>query len=186
MFDTTVCNSYAKLQPKAYDKDSIYDLGNIPLKGVEDISLDFSTTRIRRGNNFTLTVETKNMDGPALNTWYNKPLRVWVKLPSKVTYKNATNLLTFDSSMGAYYYDIANIASYASIFNFITLYTDTAGTSTGQKLKIMVKFDTLFSDYNVSNNSYIQYPVITGPYDPNEKLVLGTSSVFRKIKYHTE
>ena len=181
-FDTTVCNSYAKLQPKAYDKDSIYDLGNIPLKGVEDISLDFSTTRIRRGNNFTLTVETKNMDGPALNTWYNKPLRVWVKLPSKVTYKNATNLLTFDSSMGAYYYDIANIASYASIFNFITLYTDTAGTSTGQKLKIMVKFDTLFSDYNVSNNSYIQYPVITGPYDPNEKLVLGTSSVFRKNK----
>lgn len=181
IFDTTLCNTSNKLKSAFYKHDSTYNLGNIAVKGVEDVLLNMTCSPISSGNNFTLSLNTKNLDKTSLSNWYGKPLRIWLNIPKNTSYISANNALNYHSPSNSFYYDIANIQAYLNIENAIIL-NASSGLISGQILNIRAKTDSTFSDLNSSNNSFSLNAIVSDSSSNNKMLITGQSSIFRKNK----
>lgn len=179
--DTAVCNTSRTLSSTFYKKDSVYNLGNIPVSGFDELGLKLKTSRIRRGREFYLYVDVTNYSRFDLSKWFKKPVRIYVRIPDRyITYKSAEYPLTYDNIKKAYYFEITEISGQRSLSNGILFNLDTAGTKVGQTLTFKTKLDTSFSDLEIANNSAQLKSIISGPYDPNEKLSLSGYTVFNK------
>lgn len=158
----------------AYLKDSAYEGKNFGISynpEYHDVAVQFSFGRFRRGQTATIYLHNINRSAGKV-----KDLKVYIPVPANMTLKRDNT--TLGNSGDTVELTIDSIQPFGTQIITLTVYVDANKFKALDSAWFEAFTDTLFlqKDSVKTNNHTRRFVIIDAPYDPNEKLIIGSAT----------
>lgn len=184
------CGLYAKTQNVKLKKDSVLDIGELPITPKYDIGVFLSLDRAQRGFDFWVNGYLANFSSDSLSVFLGNNLpKVILKYPPGLTVKSQSPAYTkWDPTAGEIVWNVRDLTRGSRDKFSVKFNVSPTAFSLGDSLLFSFGVDSAFNDSALINNYTEVATRVRAAVDPNEKQICnpGITSKADRIQYRID